>query len=668
MTLAAGERVTIAADGTIAVGAEALRDVDHALSLEWLETNGRGGYASTSVVDCHTRKYHGLLVPALETPPGRFVLLSRLDATVRLDGEQTDLGCNQFPGALHPTGLAHAESFHLGLAPTITWRLGESTVQRTLMMVDGEDRVILRYLLTGSMPAELALVPHLAFRNSHALTARNDGLNPAMTATADGWRCTPYDGLPPLHIDASAPLHGQPDPHWVEAVEYRAEAARGFDHHEDLFVPGRLLAALDPHGPLYVSCGTAPPSAPIQALWQDELDRRQARRATITAGGEGLPLLRQRADQFLIVNSRGEHSVVAGYPWFVEWGRDTMIALPGLTVCNGRPQAALEVLEAYARHERDGRIPNYLATGDGEHAYNSIDAALWYTRAAQLYAERTGQAAALADRVMPCVGRILGAYADGRVAEAELTDGLICAGTPDTQLTWMDAQAHGRPVTPRHGMAVETNALWYNALTWYLAWCGAHDVAPDSRLPALQQRAAERFVAVFTIPGSDHLADSVNANGQDRSVRPNQLYAAALPHSPLSLAARRGVVAAAERLLLTPHGLRTLAPADPAYRGRYEGGSDERDSAYHQGTVWPWLVGPFVDAALRSAEDVPATAERLLAVLSPLWTSHLCEAGLGCISEVLDGDPPQRPAGCIHQAWSVSEVLRAHAALTAARP
>ena len=630
-----------------------------ALGREWLETNGRGGYAASTIFDCHTRKYHGLLVVPLHQPAGRFVLLSKVEPTLLCDGQAWELGCNQYPGVFHPRGHEHLARWQSELFPAARYRVGGLDLTRAVMMPRDDHAVLLRFTLhTAPAPVVLRLQPLLAYRDHHALTRENFVLNPRGVRTGDAWQFSPYPGLPPLYLQLAA---GEflPGPFWVRNVEFAAERDRGFDYQEDLFCPGVFEVPLAPGESVVLRAGLAPAPVPGDALWTIEETRRRQARAHPHGTPPGLALLQANAAQFLIRNTRGEASVIAGYPWFGEWGRDTLIALPGLTCACGRPRDALAVLRTFATYERAGLLPNYLNLGDQPPAYNSLDAALWFFWALHEYVAAMRQPRAAAE-FLPVAGRIIEAYLDGRVPHARLRpDGLIEAGNAGTQHTWMDACVNGQPVTSRHGLAVEINALWYHALSFYLEQCAANDRRPDGRLDPLRRRLASAFVHQFWLPEHGYLADSVNERGPDLAVRPNQIFAVALPHSPLSPVQMAAVVARVQDELLTPFGLRTLSPRHPAYRGTYAGGPESRDGAYHQGTVWPWLVGAFVTAALRVATDPAATRATLRQRLAPLFEEHLADAGIGHISEVFDGDPPHRPGGCFAQAWSLAEVVRA---------
>jgi len=629
---------------------------------EWLESNGLGGYAASTMAMCHARKYHGLLVARLANPPGKFVMLAKLEATLGVADEWVELGVNYFPGTVHPQGHTHLLEVshdlwlreHFGAAGCELWR--------ETLMPRGEDTVLQRFSLPRAPgPVILRLTPLLNPRDHHALGRANPCLR-----TAGEWRAGclclhPYDGLPPLYLSASHAATYQPAPCWWYNLEFPRERERGFDHHEDLFAPGQLTLTLLPGETGVVRASLAPPAGDPTVAWDAEARRREAVEASFMASPPPLRLLQTHAEQYLVTTPRGEASVVAGYPWFGEWGRDTMIALPGLAVACGRLDTARATLASWAAYERDGLLPNYLGNGAQTPAYNSLDAGLWYLRALADYLRASGAWRDAGRDLLPVAERLIRAFVEGRAPHARLTaDGLIYAGSPDTQLTWMDARVHGRPVTPRHGLAIEINALWYHGLELLAAWYRQRRQRPPAWLSELRLSVAQALPARFWLDSEGgYLADTVTEDGPDPSIRPNQIFAVALPHSALDSDQQRAVVACVRRHLLTPYGLRTLAPGHPDYQVTYRGSGEQRDAAYHQGTVWPWLIGAFVDAELRVADDPAQRARELRHLLAPLCERQPVEYGIHGIAEVFDGDSPHLPGGCPHQAWSAGEVIRA---------
>jgi predicted glycogen debranching enzyme len=644
------------------------KNPDQSLPREWLETNGIGGYASSSMLGCNTRKYHGLLVASLPQFHNKFVLLSKMEPSIVIGEEEIEFSTNHYPGALHPRGYEHLESFESNPCPTWTFSAKGTTLRQSFCMVQGKDAVVFKFEVLKSEQAKtrIRLKPFLAYRVNHELTRQNRFINGELRQSKSGFSLNPYDNMPALHLHFSHPFHISKYGHWFQNFEYYRERERGFDHHEDLFCPAQIEVELKVGEVYYVSAGLNSELTSPETHFKSEMARREKLLSEAQASGIGLPELHCQGEQFLTRNSRGELSITAGFPWFVEWGRDTMIALPGLTITRGHPELGFEILKSYAKHEKNGLIPNYLAIGDGHHAYNSIDASLWFFWAIGELLKCEGFRQKIIAELLPTMENIIRTYMEGRVPHAKVReDGLISAGNPGTQLTWMDANAYGRPATSRHGCPVEINALFIHAIYLY------KDLAKEAgrqlpKLDELDKRIRKAFVQKFWLSKKGYLADVVREEA-DGAIRPNQIFAVSLSSCPLSLEQRRSVVETVRRELLTPYGLRTLEKAHPYFRARYEGNGDERDSAYHQGTVWPWLLGHFMEASLLTAANPKEEALRLESELQPLVSDHLWQYGMGSIAEIYDATDPQRPAGTIAQAWSVSEVLRGFALIKKAK-
>ena len=482
----------------------------------------------------------------------------------------------------------------------------------------------------------------------------------------NGFKIQPYNGLPPLCVQTSLRSTFYPAPVWYKNFQYLVEAERGYDYHEDLFQPGVLEVPLRPGQAVVVAAAPEEQRGLSQRLWTAELGRRAAehagfrRLARVCRDGEArdaLERLLRASTAFLVRTPSGRPGIVAGYHWFEEWGRDLLIALPGLTFCSGRTELGIAMLAALADHERDGLLPNCFGPDRTANTYNSVDAALWYFWAAQQMQMHTGDWTLVRTTCWPLMERVLHAYLQGTVHGIFTNpEGLLHAGHAQTQLTWMDAMVNGVPVTPRHGYAVEINALWYNAVCFaeqMVARAGVARTWPAD-LPA---RIRAVFRRMFWLEPEGYLADHFADGHLDTAIRPNQILAVSLPFSPLEPVEMSRVVDRVRQELLTPYGLRTLSPKDPRYHPRYGGDPAARDSAYHQGTVWPWLLGPFGEAALRVADDRRRTARFLLDHIRPLL-HHIGGPALGLVPEVFDGDPPHAPNGCIAQAWSTAELLR----------
>ena len=621
------------------------------LDAEWLETDGRGGFVSGTVSGLRTRRYHALLLAATHPPAGRVALLNGIEAWAEGDGGPVPLTSQRYaPNLVHHDARPLIASFAALPWPTWTLRLPDGTeLCHEILAHRRSGATLLRWRrVAGRGACRLSVRPLLSGRDYHALHHENPAFQfggvvqqgPAGTMVI--WQ--PYAALPRITASANAAYTAAPG--WYRNFLYTAERDRGMDDIEDLATPGVFtwdLAA----GPavLVLQAGEAPGVPALEDAATIEADERERRTDTPPLGS--VPCY---------VVSRGQgRTVVAGYPWFTDWGRDTFIALRGLLLGTGRVAEAEQILLAWSGLVSEGMLPNRFPDDAGLPEYNSVDASLWFVVAVHdllCAAPETPSRAALQE----AVGLILSGYAGGtRFGIAADADGLLRAGEPGQQLTWMDAKLGDWVVTPRVGKPIEVQALWINALRIGTAWEPAWE--------ALAGQAQASFLRRFPDPDGG-LADVVDADGVpgrvDRRVRPNQIFAVGgLPFPLLSGSAARSVVDLVEARLLTPMGLRTLASDDPDYRGRYAGGPTQRDGAYHQGTAWPWLIGPFVEAWLRVRGNADAArAEAASRFLAPL-RAHLNEAGLGHVSEVADGDAPHTPGGCPFQAWSLGELLRA---------
>jgi len=638
------------------LGPDVLRDLSRASLREWIHTDGLGGYASSTVVGLNTRRYHGLLVAATRPPVGRMVLLSKLEDTLSVGGRRYELGTNAYPGAVHPRGFEHAVSFELDPLPTLMWEVEGGVLSRTVCRVHDEPITTVAYRYDGPGSPVLEVRPLLAYRDYHGLQRENAGVRRAAEREGGDLVLRPYEDCPPLRLRMPGATF-TPDGLWYRAFEYERERERGLDFREDLFSPGVLRVELLSGRAVHVlaSAGGLLAGADPERLMAAE--RRRLR--ICGGGGEGaLPELRRAADAFIVRRGPAGRTIIAGYHWFADWGRDSMIALPGLCLATGRSDDARAILGEYARHVDGGMIPNRFPDGGGEPEYNSVDAALWLVVAVGRYLEATSDAGFVRMRMADPVAAILDGYRAGTRHGIRVTaDGLLTQGEEGLQLTWMDARVGEQVVTPRRGQPVEIQALWYNALLIGAEMAReAGEPARAREWSALAGRARESFLKAFWSEEHGYLADLVADDGQaDFSLRPNQLYALGLPHVLLPRDRALRVLDAVKRHLLTPVGLRTLSPEHPAYRGRYAGGPAERDAAYHQGTVWPYLAGAYFDAVTRvHGEAGKAEAREWL----DGFAAHLEEAGLGTVSEVFDGDAPHAPGGAIAQAWSVGEILR----------
>ncbi len=649
------------------VGKKDCQNLREGLRKEWIETNGLGDYASSTVVNCHTRRYHGLLVANLRQPAGRHVLLSSYEESLVLGGRDFDLSCHKYPSLFHPRGHEYLDRVEGDAWPVFHYRIGDVAFTREVMMLHGRHVTLVRYTVgkTG-VPALLRLKPLLAFRPHHSLTRANVDLQVKTFPARDGFKIQPYNTLPPLFVQTGAAFKFFPSPAWYRNFEYFMEQERGFPFQEDLFQPGVFEIPLTPDQPVILSASTDELDENLETLWKKEAARR--RPAQLAAAKTTAAHLRREGARFLIHEPDGRPAVIAGYPWFDAWGRDALISLPGLTFCANREDDGLELLARIGETEKNGLLPNCFGSDGASHAYNSVDASLWYVWAVQQMRELTGRDDLVRKTYWPVIRRILQAYRQGTDHGIHMdAEGLLHAGSPATQLTWMDAMVNGQPITPRHGCPVEINALWYNALA-FSNQLALEFKSPKDRCPELLEQIQRSFLKRFWVENGGYLGDVYHDGQLDDAIRPNQIFAVSLPHPVLDDDHRASVVETVRRHLLTPYGLRTLSPRNPDYKGLYEGTPVERDAAYHQGTVWPWLLGAYGEAELRTSRDREQSGKMLLATITPLLTTHLQQAGLGSLSEIFDGNPPHHPNGCLAQAWSVGELTRLLGLLKKAAP
>jgi predicted glycogen debranching enzyme len=643
-------------------------------SREWLCTNGLGGFASGTVAGPLTRRYHGLLVAALKPPVGRTLLVSKVDEEVEYGGERYPLGANRWhDGTVAPEGYRLLERFSLdGTMPVWSYACADALLEKRIWMEQGANTTYVHYRLArGSGPARLTLQALVNYRDFHSTTHGGDW-RMRVEPVERGLRVVAFDSARPVLLLAEG-ARAEPAHEWYRGFRLSREEERGLDAGEDHLHAGTFTATLEPGDALtLVVSMEASPALDGEAA----LERRRGHEAEVlarwreaepTAARAAPGWIRQlvlAADQFIVrrplAGDPDGMSVIAGYPWFGDWGRDTMISLPGLTTVTGRSEVAKRILLTFARFLDQGMLPNVFPDAGEKPEYNTVDAALWYFEAVRIYHAVTADTTTL-ERLFPVLEEIIDAYRGGTrfgIGE-DPRDGLIRAGEPGVQLTWMDAKVGDWVVTPRTGKPVEINALWYNALCTMAEFARILSRSAE-RWEALAERVRASFER-FWNDAAGYCFDVVDGpDGDEPALRPNQIFAVSLPRSPLSPERQRLVVEACSRHLLTSFGLRSLAPDEPHYAGRYVGGSRERDGVYHQGTAWAWLLGPFALAHFKVHGDRQAA----LSFLAPL-AHHLDDYGIGSVAEIFDGDPPFTPAGCPAQAWSVAETLRAWSELSA---
>lgn len=659
-----------AARVALAFGREICRDLAAAERREWLITNGIGGFASGTVAGSATRRYHGLLVAALKPPAARTLLVGGLDEIVSVDGAAYCLATHRWAsGAIAPQGHLAIQTFRLeGLIPVWTYQAGSARIEKRIWMRHAENTTFVQYtLLDSSSSVSLELKALVNYRDFHAATHSGDW-RMRVDRVENGVCITAFDDAVPFYL-LCARASCDPQHIWYRDFLFLRENERGLDDHEDQLFAADFHSLLEAGRSLTMVFSTERDTDLGGEVARKAEEQRQDR--VLSAAKDLLPAssvsetpgwvsqLVLAADQFLVERSLPGQStgktVIAGYHWFSDWGRDTMIALPGLALTTGRPDVAKQILLAFSRFVDGGMLPNNFPDSGTAPEYNTIDATLWYFEAIRQYFTASNDSATLR-KLFPVLAKIVTAHVRGTRYNIHVdpADGLLYGGGPGAQLTWMDAKVGDWVVTPRTGKAVEINALWINALENMAQFAFALG-SPANGYEQLAATAKSSF-AKFWNPQRNCCFDVIDAAGvgSDAALRPNQIFAVSLHFSPLSSEQQKAVVDVCSSQLLTPFGLRSLAPAERGYIGTYSGGPLERDGSYHQGTVWGWLLGAFALAHFRVYRDRSAA----LGFLEPLARST-DSYGLGTLAEIFDGDPPHQPRGCIAQAWSVSEVLRA---------
>jgi predicted glycogen debranching enzyme len=640
---------------TITLSRDVLNEFDGAMRREWLVTNGLGGFACGTLAGANTRRYHGLLVGALRPPLERTVMVAKLDVVASYRGRRFELATNEYAdGTVAPRGYVLLDSFHLdGTVAVWTWQIGDAVVEQRIWMAHGSNTTYVQFMVArASEPVELQLTPLCTYRDYHS--QQRGARNIQVTQVPGGVRIDAYLGAQPYRLLADRGACGVA-PDWYWNFKHRVETERGLDDVEDLFRPAVFTMALAA-GETGAITLTAQSADPLPAGLSLERERDRQASLTLPSGPDVFKQLALAADQF-IVERQGGLTVIAGYPWFGDWGRDTMIALPGLTLATGRPQIAASILRTFAGFVSDGLLPNRFPDGAEVPEYNTVDATLWYFVAIDEYVRASGDRKLL-EELYPVLRSIVRWHQRGtrHGIGVDSQDGLLRAGEDGVQLTWMDAKIGDWVVTPRTGKAVEINALWFNALAIMRDFAQQlNDREAAREYGSASERVARSFNERFWYADGGYSYDVVDGpDGDDASLRPNQLFAISLRHALLDNGRAKAVVDKCMQELWTPTGLRSLAPADRRYAPRYCGPPHERDAVYHQGTVWSWLLGPFAIAHYRAYGDAAAA----LALLDGI-AAHLRDGCIGQVSEIFDAEAPFTPRGCFAQAWGVAETLRA---------
>ncbi|MCC7307548.1 MAG: glycogen debranching enzyme family protein [Acidobacteria bacterium] len=624
----------------ISFGSEICQDFEKASSREWLETNGIGGFASSTISGANTRRYHGLLI---------------------VEDQRYEISANQYPGRIYPEGFVYLKSFRVDPFPIWTFEVGGHTFEKKVFMIHGQNTVVCCWSLKhknreATPQVGLELKPLLAFRDYHHLQRENSEFNEEFEGCRELISVQPYAEIPALFFANNA-LSLEGTGHWYRNVQYAIEQERGFDFTEDLFQPFSLGFDLSEDAIVVASLGPRN-SADAADYETSEINRRKALVETAGAQDDFSEQLVLAADQFIV--SRGEGStVIAGYHWFSDWGRDTMIALNGLTLATNRAHIAKNILKEFSNHLFEGLLPNRFPDLGDEPKYNTVDATLWYFDAARSYAATTGDYDFIRIDLYEKLVEVIDWHFTGTRYQIHVdSDGLLYASEDGVQLTWRDAKIGAWVVTPRTGKTVEIQALWYNALCIMADFADRFDDKKNAkRFRAAAAKAKRSFDELFWNEAEQCLFDVVDVKEKDASLRPNQIFAASLPYTMLNKSKARKVVETVEAELLTPCGPRSLSPRDSRYVSEYIGSPFNRDSSYHQGTVWPWLIGAFIDAYRRINPRNDKTDEHVGQIISSFRT-HLSEGGVGQVAEIFDADFPHAPRGCMAQAWSVAELLR----------
>ncbi len=672
---------------------------ERGIEREWLLTNGIGGFASSTITGGNSRRYHGLLVAALNPPVERHLILSQLHEVLCIDGSEYSLHSFSTGGYVKK-GFLNQHSFEQDPLPVFTYNVGGVMVEKTVTLVYGENTAVIMYRMrTGRSQVRMNISPLVNFRDYHGDSSRYH-IRMQQKAGSDHTLINPYELGLDILIGCPGSKYEAAYDCWFEGMYYDVEQERGLQSYEDHYIPGTFNIEAGPGSDkcFFVVCtildrrsgtestaiseGTVKAYLAGQDVDFDGGDRYsaliarymdhaygefavEAEKARINKLTEGCRdefhrLLTRSVDHFIVYRrSTRSRTILAGYPWFTDWGRDSMISLSGLTLATGRYADAADILSTFSKYIRYGLVPNMFPDEDGDPGYNTVDAALWFFEAVYRYVDKTGDIELVRSGLYDSMVQIYEAYCMGTLHDIHMEDDcLISAGNADTQLTWMDAKADNTVFTPRHGKAVEINALWYNALK-ILEQISVKLCRESDKFKILADKVKSSFANVFWNEDGKYLYDVVNEGQKDDSVRPNQIFAVGLSFPVIDGSMAEYVVEKVWKELYTAYGLRSLSPRSEGYKGRCTGGRYERDSAYHQGTVWTWPMGYFITAFSRTFGKRPGFAEMPGEFLKP-FMDHLQHACLGSISEIFDGDEPLTPRGCCAQAWSVAEVLRAY--------
>ena len=633
-------------------------DFEKSSKLEWLETNGLGGFACSTVSGANTRRYHGLLTIATRPPLGRVKILSKFEQALRINEKIYELSANVYPYTIYPQGFKYLSSFCLAPFPTWIFEIGNIKLEQKIFMVHGSNKTFCRWSLLSNTKSEISLEikPLLSYVDYHSLQKRSAEINPEYELDKNHVSVQLVSDMPRIFFTHNANKVNKTG-HWYNDFEYPIEKTRGVDFHEDLFQPFSLVFDLSKQAVVVISTKRGD-FKDSDELEKAEIERREFLVKTAKAEHDLTKHLVLASDKFIV--SRGEgKTIIAGYPWFSDWGRDTMISLNGLALATNREEIAKDILKEFSNHISEGMIPNRFPDEGEIPEYNAVDATLWYFEAVRAYVEKTDNSKFIEKELYEKLVEIIYWYQKGTRFNIHVDDDmLLYAGEKGSQLTWMDAKYSEEVFTPRIGKPVEIQALWYNTLKImedFASRFGDEDGKFQYR--AMADKAQRSFNKIFWNEEKECLFDVIDKENKDDSVRPNQIFAVSLRYSMLNLFHARKVVQKVEKELFTPLGLRSLSPDEPKYRPTYSGSPYERDSAYHQGIVWAWLMGAFI-TSLRKVYPKGRKSKEYAGKILESFSDHLTEGGVGQISEIFDADSPHIPRGCFAQAWSVGEILR----------
>jgi predicted glycogen debranching enzyme len=638
------------------------KNFEIAKKREWIVTNGLGSYASSTIIALNTRGYHGLLVASLDPPVRRTLFLSKYEEEVEVSGKKYLLAVNMYPGTVYPQGYVHLEQFRFERYPIFVYKVGDTIIEKSIFMPYGDNTTITTYkVIEAEAQVKLSIYPIINFRDHHFRTHADWRWNFVQTLNPKGVEIRIHPGAPSLYLQSDIAQYYTTGL-WYRNFIYDMESERGIEDREDQYNPGYFIAKLDRGSQLAILASLRRQETfSTEGLRYRDLLRARNLLSKLPQEDPFYLTLASTADTFIVHRrSTNAKTIIAGYHWFADWGRDSMICIPGLTLVTKRENDAKEIIRTFLLYLSDGLIPNTFPEEGQDPIYNTIDASLWLFNACLSVYEETGQLDFIAE-VYPKLQQVVDGYVHGTKHGIIVdSDGLVKGGSEKEALTWMDAVVDGVPVSPRFGKPVEASALWYNALqAMELFAKQLGKINDEERYQEMAQRTFDSFNEKFWNEDKKCLYDVLIDNSGDGRVRPNQIFSLSLPYPVLRKERWREVLRTVESDLLTPVGLRSLSPFDPEYKGKCEGGPKERDRAYHQGTVWPWLFGSYVSAYLKVFPPDPKTLSFVQQLYAP-FKKRISEAGIGTIGEIYDGDPPHLPRGAISQAWSVAEILRSY--------